>query len=122
MGTVWGYVFLGIAFSNVPLAYQWMLALITPIFREFWTWISPKVCFKAAGTGPEENSGIKLLPRHYMETKHAVFLAVILGGVATPESTYCILALDTLINLYQSVKIAIQSKQGWLTKEKRKSI
>ena len=114
-GVNWAYLVLGIAFSTISNEYQWILALLSPLVREFWLWISPKGAFKASG---ENTIAAKYLCQHFVETKHAVFLAVILGGVATPETTYCILALDSLINLYHAVKIAIKSKNGSLTKEK----
>ena len=94
-----------------------MLALLSPLFREFWVWIAPKPSYKASGTGSEGNTTAKFLTQHYMETKHAVFLAVILGGVATPESTYCILGMDSLINLYHSFKIIIKSKNKIYSQE-----
>ena len=108
------YPLLGTAFSIVPKKYQWILALTTPLVREFWVWIGAKVAFKASGT---MKASTKYICQHYMETKHAVFLAVILGGVATTESTYCILALDFAINLYHTIRII---KSGGLTNEKSK--
>ena len=116
-GVNWAYVFLGIAFSTVPRDYQWILALLSPLFREFWVWIAPKPSYKASGTGSGGNTTAKFLTQHYMETKHAVFLAVILGGVATPETTYCILGMDSLINMYHSLKIIIKMKNKSYSRE-----
>lgn len=114
LGVNYAYVVLGIAFSTIPQRYQWTLALISPLFREFWVWIAPKPCDKASGG---ENVGAKFLTQHYMETKHAVFLAVILGGVATPETTYCILVLDYCINMYHTLRIIIKMKNQSYSKE-----
>ena len=104
-GVTWIYPLLGFAFFVVPKEYQWMLALSTPLIREFWVWIGPKVCFKSCGSGSKGKLSTKLICQHYMETKHAVFLAVILGGVATSESTYCILAVDFVLNMIRTWKI-----------------
>ena len=104
-GVTWIYPILGFAFSIVPKELQWILALATPLVREFWVWIGPKVCFKASGTGSKGKVSTQLICQHYMETKHAVFLAVIIGGVATSESTYCILAVDFLLNMIRTWRI-----------------
>ena len=101
-GVTWIYPLLGFAFSIVPKEYQWLLALATPLIREFWVWIGPKVCFKASGTGSKGQASTQLICLHYMETKHAVFMAVIIGSGATSESAYCILAVDFLLNMFHT--------------------
>ena len=45
-----------------------------------------------------------------MTTKHAVFLAIIVGGVSTPVTTYCIIATDYAANLYKGLKIIYDNK------------
>ena len=114
IGVLTTYQLLGVAFSIVPKKYQWILALTTPFVREFRVWMAPKVACKTSGT---KNASTKLICQHYMEIQHGVFLAVILGGLATTESTYCILALDFLINLYNTLRIIMNDV---LTKEKSK--
>ena len=114
IGVLTTYQLLGVAFLIVPKKYQWILALTTPFVRECWVWIAPKVACKTSGT---KTASTKLISQHYMEIQHGVFLAVTLGGLATSESTYCILALDFLINLYNTLTIIMD---GVLTKEKSK--
>ena len=49
---------------------------------------------------------------HIAEVRHAVFLAIILGGVATQASTYIIIAIDFGLNIYECIKIVRKSKRG----------
>ena len=102
-----GYFFMGVAFSRIPIEYQWLLALASPLIREFWVKYATKACLKASGMTEESGSALeftKYLGQHYVKTKHAVFLAVILGGVATPETTYCLVCMDLLINAFKSIQ------------------
>ena len=112
IGITWGYILMVVAFSSIPIEYQWMLALASPLMREFWVKFSTKACQKASG-GSGSNHGItKCLGQHYAKTKHAVFLAVILGGVATPETTYCLVGMDLMINTYKSIQIVRNGQNG----------
>ena len=84
------------------------MILTTPIVREVTVWVMRKVCSKAAeGISPNE-----LTIRHYFETRYAVFISIMLGGTATPESSYCLIAVDFLTNLYHGLRIIKKSKAG----------
>ena len=104
----WGYNALGSELSNIEQEYQWILILTVPLLRELTLWSSIKVWSKAAeGISPNE-----LTIRHYFETRYAVFISIMLGGTATPESSYCLIAVDFLTNLYHGLKIIKKSKAG----------
>ena len=42
---------------------------------------------------------------HYVETRHALFLATVLADLATPATTYVIIGMDFLLNIYHGSKI-----------------
>ena len=92
---IWAYGVFGTAFVNVLQEYQWILALISPLAPYMALKLLRKVTYKAAGqAGFERTRSINFLTQHYITTKHAVFLAVIVGGVATPVTSACLMAVD----------------------------
>ena len=110
---VWCYGLLATMFSSAPKEYQWILAILSPFAREIYVWEITKVCCKAANACDSEAKHEKaMICGHMAETRHAVFLSIILGGVATPESTYCIIGIDFLINIYNGMKIIRKSNSG----------
>ena len=52
----------------------------------------------------------KISSIHLIETAHAVQLTIVLASVATPMTTYMILGMDFLINIYHGLKIVYQLK------------
>ena len=42
---------------------------------------------------------------HYVEARHAIFLASILGDIATIATTSVIIGMDFLLNIYHGLKI-----------------
>ena len=93
---------------NINPEYQWILALLVPILREVSIWTLLKAVSKAAvGFSPNE-----MTVYHSFETRYAVFLSIILGSIATAESSYCLIAIDFLTNLYHGIKIVKKSKAG----------
>ena len=110
---VWCYGLLATMFSSAPKEYQWILAILSPFAREIYVWEITKVCCKAANACDSEAKHEKaMICGHMAETRHAVFLSIILGGVATAESTYCIIGMDFLINIYHGLKIIRKSNSG----------
>ena len=49
---------------------------------------------------------------HYVETRHAIFLATILGDTATIATTSVIIGMDFLLNIYHGLKIVYLSKKS----------
>ena len=105
------YVILGVGFLIIPLRYQWMLGLACPIFRQIFSWALFKLVSKAAGTDADLYK-VEFLCNHYVESKHAIFMAIILGSVATDTTTYCIIGADFLINIYHGATIIQLYKRG----------
>ena len=94
--------------SSISPNYQWIIALATPLMREISVWAMLKACSKAGGAAVPH----KLIASLYIEAWHAVFLSIILGGIATTESTYCIIAFDFILNIYHGLKIVKKSNAG----------
>ena len=116
--TAWLYGFLGTAFLKVPIEYQWIIGIFTPLVRELFVWTLLEVSYKASGISNlagliQGNHGshskypqkLKLSCIHYMGSRHALFLAVVMGSVATSATTNVIIALDFFINVYLGMKI-----------------
>ena len=93
--------------------YQWILAFATPFVRDTITKILVFFVCKAAGTNSERSI---ILAKHYVSTKHAIFLTIIVGGVATPATTYSIIATDFVMAIYQGFKIIQKQRKGINTK------
>ena len=108
----WGYSVYGTAFVQVPTEYQWILALLNPFVRDFYSKLYAKVALKASGEEYKDKRSIKLLVAHYVSTKHAIFLAIIVGGVATPASSICIMGTDFAKTLHTTWKMIRKAKQG----------
>ena len=68
---------------------------------------------KAAGSEVgSSGKSVKILTQHYAYAKHAVFLAVIVGGVATPTTNYCIAAIDLIEAIIDCLKIIWKYNKG----------
>ena len=100
----------GTAFAKVPQEYQWILGLLSPFAKDISTKLLLKVASKSAG--PQGRDIIKIPVVHYITTKHAIFLAIIVGNVSTPLTTYCILFLDFAKTVYTALKIIRRKKNG----------
>lgn len=107
---MWGYAIFTTAFVKIPQEYQWILALFSPLFRDFIFKILNFVVNKAAGDEGQRSHMMKLIPLHYMVTKHAVFLSIIVGGIATPMSSLCIMVTDFAKTMYSGGKIIYRIK------------
>ena len=102
---VWIYASFGVIFSTVPKDYQVMLALASPLLREIDKFLMTESSYKAAGKDYHEKKSITFAGAHYAEVTHAIAIAIIISGVATTESTLCILGMDFLINIYHGIQI-----------------
>ena len=109
---VWLYAFFGTTFVKVPQEYQWLLALFSPFVRDICTKLMLEVAYGSAGKDSRGKYSVKFPVVQYVASKHAVFLAVIVGGVATPESSYIIMATDFAKTIYSGGKIIYMAKNS----------
>ena len=114
LANTWGYAFLAIAFTFAPSNYQCILRLFIPLPKIIYLKVLLFVCNKSAGSGPNGKSSIKLLMVHFTEAKQCIFCAMIVGGVATSETTYCILSIRTFLIIYKCKKLFPNLKVVWI--------
>ena len=75
-------------------------------------YILRKASEKPSGSNGEKKSSVKLRLLHYVITKHEVFLAVIVGNIATTLTTYTVIAMDFAIMTFKAWKIIRYKKKG----------
>ena len=99
---VWEYFFLAKLFLIIDPNYQWTLAILLQLVREFNCTVLTKVCYKAASC---ENNAIRITCLHEMGCRHAVFLCVALALLATTTTSFLCLGFDFGINFLLCIKI-----------------
>ena len=104
---VWGYFLLNMSFVWIQRDYQWVIGIFGPFMREFEIWQFEYLSNLPATDNPQTRN---LCRRHYMETRHCMFIAVNLAAIATDATTYLILGIDFAINMFQALKIAYNMK------------
>ena len=108
----YNYSIFGIAFSTIDPSLQWMLVPVITLVRVIIKWVYKTLSYKAAGEEGKGKFSIQFAAYQYAETRHAVFVAMIIGGTATPETTYGMIAADFLINVYTCYRIVKKYKLG----------
>ena len=101
------YTILNGIFLAIPNECQIILGLIHPLVKEL------SFCnynYLACKIGLQENSTIEIAWHSHMETLHALFLSVILVNIANTETSYCILAMDFITNVFNCLRIIYRIK------------
>ena len=83
--------------------YQWVFALILPLYREFNVWILTKMAYRVAGDITDRSIGIIQL--HDMATRHAMVVSVLITSSATLLTSSLLLGIDFAINVALAVNI-----------------
>ena len=99
-------------FASVPKDYQWIIGLLSPLAETISYYILRKASEKPSGSNGKKKSSVKLRLLHYTITKHEVFLAVIVGNIATTLTTYTLIAMDFAIMTFKAWKIIRYKKKG----------
>ena len=102
-----GYGAWSTAFKKIPSEYQWILAIICPLYRQFHTWVKLKLGYKAAGT--RELRTQRLTAIYKPKAQYAFFLAISVP-VATQATVYIFLIIDFCINIYTALEIVYLKK------------
>ena len=97
----WGYSVLGFVFATFPRDYQWILGLLSPLVREIFIWMIQETVYRGGGKGARNQYSIRLTSSYYMETRHAIFLAIILGSIATPITCYCVIGIKITYSCFR---------------------
>ena len=108
------YSFWGKLFMKISPRYQWILAVTLPALREFNIWIFCKLAYKAAGG---MDPSVEIAASFNFNTRHGIFLSVMLGTAATDLSCWIIFGTDFMINLYMVLKLIWIKKRGKLVNE-----
>ena len=96
-------------FDSVSNEYQWVVAITLPFLREASIWIQETLAYNSAG---EKDASATIAINHGVNTRHSVFLSVMVGSKATSLSSWIILLADFFYNLYLALKIV------WIKKRK----
>ena len=82
--------------------YQWIIALILPLVREFNGWMNVKLALKSCN-GDGESVFISCI--YSVSIKHSLFLAYVIGSRATAITSYIVLVEDFAINVYLCIRL-----------------
>ena len=113
------YGFLAIPFKIIPQDFQWILGLLTPLPKMLFIKIFLKICSKGYGS---ITHSAKVTVVHYLQITHALFLVLTMGYTATPATSYVILILDFVMNVYNGLEIVYKYKKGYPSLEGRSNI
>ena len=105
---VWEYFFLGRLFVIIDPNYQWILAIVMQLVKDFNGRILTNLCYKAASC---KNREILLTCLHEAGCRHAVFLCVALALLATTTTSFICLGFDFAINFSICIKIIWEQKK-----------
>ena len=109
----YSYSLFGIAFSTIEPELQWMLVPVITLVRVIIKWMYKTLSYKAAGEEGKEKFSIQFATFQCAETRHAVFVSMIIGGTATPATSYGMIGADFLINIYTCYRIVKKYKLGF---------
>ena len=91
---------LSIIFTLLPSEYQWILAFVIPLLREF----NFRMVYKIMIDNPQVKDG-KMTVIIGINTYTALYVAIKLGQTATQETSVLILLIDFILNIYSSLMI-----------------
>ena len=104
---------MGSLFVNIPNNFQWVMAFVMPLFREFHMFATLRISYKCNinGKDAETLDSVKCPINAYVSTKYAVFMAIIVGGVANNFTGYLILGLDFAEQMFHGFNIVWKFKK-----------
>ena len=106
------YIAMGLLFDVVSNEYQWAVSITLPFLREANIWIQEKIAYKSADS---KDASVSISVIHSVNTRHCVFLSVMVGTKATNLSSWIILFADFFYNLYLALRLV------WIKKMKPKN-
>ena len=102
------YQIFGKLFDMFRNAYQPIIALCLPLVREFNGWVMATLNGKAAKS---DITGSKLIGGYMVCTWHGVFLCYCIGSLTTDITSWLIMGIDFLINIYLSLRLVWVKKR-----------
>ena len=89
-------------FLNTPTEFQPIWAILLPMWNELDHWILHKIKAKITN---EKNREADLITDIELKSNYTAFLAVALGLFATETASYCILAVELIVQLFKTYGI-----------------
>ena len=93
---------LRMVFNKLPINTQWIMGFVLPLVREMNTWILTRFLEKSTES---DKTVAKLITTISINVVHAFFVAIIISSMANQLTSFCILGVDLLLNLYACCKI-----------------
>ena len=93
-------------FIFVPQNYQWSIAIILLLAREVNNWVFSKIVRKISGF---DDISSDMIATHFASARHALFISLVIGRLATNETSYFLLGIDFLANVYLCIRVIILS-------------
>ena len=94
-------------FITLPFGVQWILAFLLPIVREFNYRILERIM---CGTGSRNEKSSRTTVFIGINTYHVIYVAIQIGQSSTELTSYLILAIDFLLNIYGCIVIIKMKK------------
>ena len=89
-------------FAKIPSKLQWIMAIVLPILR----FLNEKVMYMLAKrSAGSDNFLAKANVSVTINVYYSMFIAITIGSIATPITSYCILGFDFMLNLYSCITI-----------------
>ena len=82
-------------------------------------WCLQAVSKRASG-GEVESHDLKIACSHFMETRHAIFVSIMMGNT-TNATVYSIIGIDFALNIYHGMKI-MRTKINAVTPEENQKL
>ena len=89
-------------FTTISKDLQWVMAILVPLIKNFDDSISMKIICRASGP---DTIASKSVAKIYSGTNFSLRIVIMLGTAATDFTSYCILGVNVLINIYLCFKI-----------------
>ena len=107
-----GYSNLSMVFFAVPQNIQWCLGIVVPCLKKFNIWLSSKFALKAAGGKRTLHPTLAVIMG--VGITHSLAIVLLLGSKVKPLTTYLIIILDSIPNVWSCIKLIKQRKTGRL--------
>ena len=91
-------------FIFVPRNFQWIIAIILPFAREANYWMFSRIIRKISGF---DDISSDMIATHFAAARHALFISFVIGRLASDETSYLLLGIDFLANVYLCIQIII---------------
>ena len=94
---------------TVSTEYQPIVSLGFPLLEKITSWICNKWVRKASSG---DSSGAMLINNCVIATRHIIQLCYVLGSIATDTTSWVIMGMTFILNLYSCGKIVLQKKRN----------